>query len=185
MPAIIEPCKPAHLWSRNNYHRHSQLFEQWMPQAKSVPMHIRESFDYFVFFASTATLSTKGNALSTRSSSTALDHKTASNIRDDDSSISSTFGVPTVETTGSDVGGAVAVAEDAVVAEEKVEVAGGDGATAHGHVVQQQLQASVFTWAPSALTDCSVCLEAYCDGDRMCRLPCAHTFHTLVRKTYL
>ena len=36
------------------------------------------------------------------------------------------------------------------------------------------------SWAPSLLTECSVCLERYRGGDKMCRLPCAHAFHAAV-----
>lgn len=35
--------------------------------------------------------------------------------------------------------------------------------------------------ATYTLEDCSVCLEGYLPGDRVCRLPCAHVFHVTVR----
>lgn len=45
---------------------------------------------------------------------------------------------------------------------------------------QQHPQYGLFSWTASALTDCSVCLEAYRAGDRICRLPCMHAFHAVV-----
>lgn len=45
---------------------------------------------------------------------------------------------------------------------------------------QQHPQYDLFSWTAPALTDCSVCLEAYRTGDRICRLPCMHAFHAMV-----
>ncbi|CAN0265738.1 unnamed protein product, partial [Ectocarpus sp. 8 AP-2014] len=82
---------------------------------------------------------------------------------------------------------AAATAEPAIgIDEGKREGSGAAAALSPEKQTQQQLQQGKFAWASSsALTDCSVCLEAYRNGDRVCRLPCAHAFHASCINTWL
>jgi len=78
---------------------------------------------------------------------------------------------------------AAAAAKASGAAEEKPDGSGGGVVLAASP--EKSVQPGKFAWASmSALTDCSVCLEAYRNGDRVCRLPCAHAFHADVSRPW-
>lgn len=78
---------------------------------------------------------------------------------------------------------AAAAAEATGAVEDKPDGSGG-GAVVDASP-EKPAQPGKCAWAAmSALTDCSVCLEAYRNGDRVCRLPCAHAFHADVSRPW-
>ncbi|CAM9590118.1 unnamed protein product, partial [Scytosiphon promiscuus] len=185
--AQIQPMRP-----RN-------FVEQWVQnQPKGVPLHVRQTFDYFIFMpvappkdaakddtlATTPTLAGNPTGTAERTASTAAPSKASGILR--------RVVRPRRQTTqrrchkahaswNCSSAAAMAATAGAGIDDDKR-----DCVSALSPEKQHQLQQGRFSWASSsALTDCSVCLEAYRAGDRVCRLPCAHAFHAACIDTWL
>lgn len=48
------------------------------------------------------------------------------------------------------------------------------------HEKQERDSQATFSWSPPTLPACGVCSEGFREGDGVCCLPCAHTFHAAV-----
>ncbi|CAB1107290.1 unnamed protein product [Ectocarpus sp. CCAP 1310/34] len=183
--------------------------DQWAHhQPKGVPRHVRQTFDYFIFTAAASPTDKEkdeevkrpgGNPPGTAGSTPLPSAPVAPSHRgqpDADAGVETARpfvgaadGSPTAEQAQKAAAAAAAAttAEPAIgVDEGKRDGSGAASAPSSEKETQQQLQQGKFAWASSsALTDCSVCLEAYRNGDRVCRLPCAHAFHASCINTWL
>lgn len=168
----------------------AQFMELSTPLPKGVPPHVRRNYHYFTFDGATKSetnTSTESSVLSFRSQQRTPESQAAGGrgrkICGD-----------SVPTTGgfADEGGDKCAAMGRALPPESKEDGqcergerwGGcidEEKEQEGHHHHQQLASC--SWAPSVLTECSVCLEGYRGGDRMCRLPCADAFHAAVRLT--
>ncbi|CAM9766469.1 unnamed protein product [Ectocarpus sp. 4 AP-2014] len=191
-----EPTRPRH------------FVDQWAHhQPKGVPRHVRQTFDYFIFTAAASPTDKEkdekmkrpggnppGTAGSTPLPSAPAVASSHPGQQDADARVETARpfvgaadGSPTAEQAQKAAAAAAAAAEPAVgIDEGKRDGSGAASALSPEKQTQQQLQQGKFAWASSsALTDCSVCLEAYRNGDRVCRLPCAHAFHASCINTWL
>ncbi|CBN74937.1 conserved unknown protein [Ectocarpus siliculosus] len=191
--------------------RPRNFVDQWAHhQPKGVPWHVRQTFDYFIFTAAASPTDKekdekvkrtggdpRGTERSTPLPSAFPAAPSHPGQEDADAGVetarsfvgSSADGSPTAEQAqkAAAAAAAAATAEPAIgIDEGKREGSDAAPALSPEKQTQQQLQQGKFAWASSsALTDCSVCLEAYRNGDRVCRLPCAHAFHASCINTWL
>ncbi|CAM9203466.1 unnamed protein product, partial [Ectocarpus sp. 12 AP-2014] len=190
--------------------RPRNFVDQWAHhQPKGVPRHVRQTFDYFIFTAAASPADKEkdekvkrpggnpsGTAGSTPLSSASAVAPSHPGRQDADAGVETARpfvgavgGSPTAEQAqkAAAAAAAAATAEPTIgIDEGKRDGSGAASALSPEKQTPQQLQQGKFAWASSsALTDCSVCLEAYRNGDRVCRLPCAHAFHASCINTWL
>lgn len=160
------------------------------PLPKGVPPHVRQSYHYFTFDGATkseANTSTESSLLSFRLQQRTPEAQATNDTAGGRCRENCSGPVPTagVAHEGSDMSAATGFAS--LPPESKQE----DRHEREGkrsRCIDEEKekdddhhQPTSCSWAPSTLTECSVCLEGYRGGDKMCRLPCAHAFHAAVR----
>lgn len=160
------------------------------PLPKGVPPHVRRNYHYFTFDGaekSEANTSTESSVLSFRSQqrtpeAQAMNSAAGGRCRENCRGPAPTAGIAD---EGSDKRAAKGCASlPAESKEEGLHEREGKRSRCIDEEKEQDdddYQPTSCSWAPSALTECSVCLEGYRGGDKMCRLPCAHAFHAAVR----
>lgn len=166
----------------------TQFVEQWIQPPKGVPSHVRQHFEYFIFTASAGS----PNKPVPMDASAISDSKMSPSIPAPAAVVAAEFHkAPSESDIGTNseysVTGVVGVTPMVMIIDQDKDECVADGAGENtsailsDHVSSQQPQPGVFPWAAALLTDCSVCLDMYCGGDRLCRLPCGHAFHAAVR----
>lgn len=170
---------------------------------KGVPDYVRANYQYFIFPATDSTDRGRGshsNSVTTSSASSApflrsSDDGEEVNVSDQDAKIDpetkarNTFydaaspvsgSGPTVDVERGE-GGAGHVTDSDVVDHNESEFSRSVLQRDHQDGEGQVAGVTSTAVATYTLEDCSVCLEGYLPGDRLCRLPCAHIFHATVR----
>ena len=155
--------------------------------SKGVPWYVRQTYQYFVFPSSDAA---DGSGVASESGTTtsSISPTASCHPRDEE-----TKSLPETNALDAFDGGATSLER------------GGIGA-GHGSVALERAREAVGArelspqgqwgdgWLATAMEtttvvtpqqeNCTVCLDAYDGGDRLCRLPCAHVFHATVRPTH-
>lgn len=150
---------------------------------KGVPRHVRRNYHYFIFPETDPDADTAASDVGTMAESIVSSNASSKPALDEASGVAGSGATGAIESEaaspspsaerGSEGGGE----GEAMAVEPQHDQ--GDEAAPHGTQNQGGLAASAL--APSSSSDCSVCLEGYREGDRVCRLPCAHIFHAEVR----
>lgn len=160
------------------------------PFPKGVPPHVRRNYHYFTFDGaakSEANTSTESSVLSFRSQqrtpeAQAVNSAAGSRCRENCNDPAPTAGI--VDERNDKRAGMGCASLPAQSKEESQHEREGKRSRCIDEEKEQgddHHQPTSCSWAPSALTECSVCLEGYRTGDKICCLPCAHAFHAAVR----
>lgn len=157
------------------------------PLPKGVPPHVRQNYHYFTFDG--AVESDASTSPDSSIQSLCLQHTPEAEVVDSAGGRGrKKYSGPAPSGVVADGGRNKAASEGCTLPQEgkdEGEHERDEGRGPHAEEKEQgdHQQLTSCSWAPSALTECSVCLEGYRGGDKMCRLPCAHAFHAVVRFT--